>query len=80
MQIEPLGLAIQLVPPKIEPLQPVEDGIERSLRIAFDVGIVNAQHHGAAVVARVQPVEDEGACTADVQIPRWRGGETDSKH
>ncbi len=28
MQIEPLGLAVQLVPREIEPLQPLEDGID----------------------------------------------------
>ena len=80
MQIKPLGLPIQFVPAKIEPLEPLEDGIERGLSVALDVGVVDAQHQGAAVVARVQPVKDEGACTADVQIPRGRGGEANSKH
>src|ERR1017187_1280091 len=48
-----LGLAILLVPSKIEPAQPIENGIERRLRIALDVGIVDAQDHRAAVMARV---------------------------
>ena len=53
MHGEAFGLAVLLVPPEIEPAQPIEDGIERGLRIAFDVGIVDAQDHGAAVMARV---------------------------
>jgi hypothetical protein len=64
---QPLGLAILFVPTQIEPAQPVEDGIERRLRVAFDVGIVDAQDHRAAIVARVKPVEDERARAADME-------------
>jgi hypothetical protein len=47
MQIEALGLAILLVPSQIEPAQALEDGIERGLGVALDVGVVDAQDHGA---------------------------------
>ena len=47
MQGEALGLAIVLVPSEIEPGEAVEDGVERCLGVALDVGIVDAQDHGA---------------------------------
>ena len=43
-----------------------------------DVGIVDAQDHGAAVVAGIEPVEDEGARAPDVQKARGRGRKTNS--
>ena len=58
---------VLLVPAEVEPAQALEDGIERGFGVALDVGIVDAQDHGAAVVAGVEPVEDEGARAADVQ-------------
>ena len=78
MQGQALGLAILLVPAQIEPAQPIEDGIERGLRIALDVGIVDAQDHGAAVVAGVEPIEDERARAADVQKAGGRRREANS--
>jgi hypothetical protein len=78
MHGQALGLAILLVPSKIQPAQPVEDGIERSLRIALDVGIVDAQDHRAAVVAGVEPVEDERARAADMEKAGGRRREANS--
>ena len=80
VQRQPLGLAILLVPTEIEPAQALEDGIERGLGIALDVGVVDAQDHGAAVVAGVEPVEDEGARAPDVQKAGGRRRKTNSKH
>ncbi len=51
VQRQALGLAVLLVPAEIEPAQAVEDGVERGLGVALDVGIVDAQDHGAAVAA-----------------------------
>ena len=50
VQGEALGLAVLLVPAEIEPAEAVEDGIERGFGVALDVGVVDAQDHGAAVV------------------------------
>ena len=74
------GLAILFVPTQIEPLQALENRIERGLRIALDVGVVNAQDHRPVVVPGVEPVENEGSRAANMQIARRRGGETNSQH
>src|ERR1019366_5943425 len=78
MHRQALGLAILLVPSEIQPAQTIEDGIERSLRIALDVGIVDAQDHRAAVMARVEPVEDERARAADMEKAGGRRREANS--
>ena len=78
MQIQAIGLAVELVPSQIEPVQAFEDGIERGLRVALDIRIVDAQDHGAAVVAGIQPIENERSRAADVKIARRRGRKADS--
>ena len=80
MQRQPLRLPVLLVPPQIQPVQPVKDGIERRLRVALDIRVVNAQDHRAAVTARVQPVEDEGARAPNVQKTSGRRRKAHSKH
>jgi len=35
------------------------DGIERGLRVSFDVRILDAENDGAALAPSMQPVEDE---------------------
>ncbi len=78
MDSQPFGLAILLVPSEIQPAQPIENGIERGLRVALDVGVVNAQDHSAAVVTRVEPVENERARTTDVEKAGGRRREANS--
>ena len=80
VQREAVRLLVLLVPAEVEPAQPFEDGIERGLGVALDVGIVDAQDHGPAVVAGVEPVEDEGARAPDVQKARGRGRKANSEH
>ena len=80
MQIAALGLSVLLVPIQIEPLQAVENGIERRLCVAIDVGVVDAQDHRAVVAARIQPVENERPGASNMQIARRRRGETDTQH
>ncbi len=53
VQLQALRLAILLVPAELEPVQPVEDGIERSLRIPANVGVVDPQDHRPVVPACV---------------------------
>ena len=76
MQIEALGLLIVLVPTEVEPLQAFENRIDGSVGIAFDVGVVEAENHGAAVVAGVEPVENKRARAAHVQKTGGRRRET----
>ena len=77
VKVDAFGLSIELVGTmlcirhtrtKVQPIQPVEDRIERRLRVPLDVGIVDPQDHRARVVAGVQPVEDKGPGAADEDI------------
>ena len=61
VQGQALGLLVLLVPGETEPAQAFEDGLHAGVRVALDIGVIEAQDHGAAVVAGVEPVEDEGA-------------------
>jgi len=67
-----------LVPVEAEPAEAVEDPVDHLGRRAIDVGVLDAQDKGAAVPARVEPVEQRRACAADMQIPSWGGGETNA--
>ena len=80
MAREAVGLAILFVPLEVEPRQSVENGLEGCLGITFQIGIVDAEDHVGAVAPRVEPVEDESARAADVQIARRRGREPNSEH
>ena len=80
VQGKPLGLLVLLVPGEAEPAQAVEDGVDAGVGVALDVGVVQTQDHGAAVVAGVEPVEDEGARTAHMEKAGGRGRESDSEH
>ena len=68
-----LGLLVLFVPAEAEPAQAVEDGVERGLGVALDVGVVDAQDHGAPVVAGIEPVENVVSRAADVQKARGEG-------
>src|SRR5438034_10364891 len=78
MKIQALGLFVLLVPVEIEPLQAFEDRGEGGVGVAFDVGGVDSEDHGSVIVARVEPIEYEGAGAADVEESGGGGGETDS--
>ena len=80
MQLAAFRLAVEFVPTKIEPLQTFGNGVKGGLRIALNVRIVDAQNHCAIVVTRVEPVENKRSGAANVEVPRRRRSETDSKH
>ena len=63
------------VPVDAEPAQALEDGVDRGLRGALAVGVLDAQQHLAAAAAGVQPVEQRRARAADMQKTGGRGGE-----
>jgi hypothetical protein len=79
VQGEALGLLVLFVPVEAQPAQALEDGLDAGVGVALDVGVVQAQHHGAAVVAGIEPVEDEGAGAAHVQKAGGRGRKTDAR-
>ena len=80
MEIQAVGLTVELVPAQLEPLETFVNGIERGLRVPFDVRIIDAQNDDAAMVARIQPIEDESSSAANVKVTCGRGRKTDACH
>ena len=77
MAIRIFGLEMRLtVPVQPEPGHAVEDRVDRRLSGARLVRILDPQHEAAAMMARIEPVEERSAGAADMQEPRRRGGET----
>ena len=70
------ALALALVPVQPQPAHACENGLHGVLHMAFLVGVLDAQHKGAAHLAGKQIVEQGGASPADVQIAGRRGGKT----
>src|SRR5580692_8697505 len=67
MEGETFRLLILFVPAKAQPAQSLENGLNADLGVAFHVGVIETQHHGSVIVARIEPIEDEGSSTADVE-------------
>src|SRR5580704_7835760 len=67
-----------LVPVKPEPREAVVDDVEKRLAVAFLVRVLDAQDEHAAGMARIKPVKQRGARTADVEEPRWTRGKTNA--
>src|SRR5690606_4832007 len=75
--VEAMGLIDgALVVVQAQPVHGLEDRIDRGLRAALTVGVLDAQHELSAAMARLQPAVQRGACTADVQVAGGTGGET----
>jgi hypothetical protein len=72
MQIQPVGLPIEVVPSEFQPIETFIDRIERHLRVPLNVGIIDAQNNCAALMAGIEPVEDEGSSAAYVKVARGR--------
>src|SRR4051812_20707194 len=53
MQIEAIGLTVELIPTQLEPFEPFVNRIERGLRVPFDVRVIDAQNDRTGVLARV---------------------------
>ena len=62
-----------------EPVEPVEDRVDRRLGRAGLVGVLDPQQIFAAVVAGEQPVEQRGAGAADVEDSRSARGRSASR-
>ena len=80
MQGQPFGLLVFFVPAQAQPAQPLENRIDRSVGVALNIGVIEAQDHRPAVVAGVEPVENKRSGTADVEKPGGRWGESNTKH
>src|SRR5262249_584712 len=58
------GLAI---PVDAEPGEAVENGVDRGLGGALAIGVLDPQQHTAAAAAGVEPVEQRGARSPDME-------------
>ena len=54
VQGQALGLLVLFVPGEAQPAQSFKDGLDAGVGVALDVGVVEAQHHGAVVVAGIR--------------------------
>ena len=78
IEVEPLGLAVRAVVP-VDP-QPAEHILglgDRLLGRPCPVGVLEAQDHAAAGMARVEPVEEHRARVPDVEPPGRAGRHAD---
>ena len=66
------------VPVEAEPLQGVLDPGDPLFAGARAVGVLDAEHEGAALVPREHPVEERGAHAPHVELARGRGRVTDA--
>ena len=82
-----VGLAIRrirpskigaLIPIEAKPLQVGDELILKARLAALEVGVFDAQNHGAAGFAGVEPVDERRAGVADVQLTRRRRRKTDA--
>lgn len=80
VQCQALGLFVFFIPTKIEPAQTLEDRVNRCVGIALDVGVIQPEDHGSPVMTGVEPVEDEGAGTANVQKTSGGRRESNAEH
>src|SRR5690348_15810532 len=80
-----IGLAIRrmrsaqirtFIPVQTEPLEVGDELIVETGFTAFDIRVLDARHHGSAVPAREEPVEQGGTCIADMEMPGGRGSKT----
>ncbi len=56
------------IPIDAEPVKAVDDALDEFRLVALGVSILDAQDHGATLMASKKPVEQSGARAADVQI------------
>ena len=59
-------------------LEPVEDDLGVRVGAALLVGVLDAEHEGAAGLPGEEPVEERGAGAADVEVAGGGGGEANS--
>ena len=67
-----------LVPFKPQPAQPLENHIDRLLRVARGVRVFNPQDERAARMPRIQPVEQRRTGTSNVKVAGRTRGKTDA--
>src|SRR5262249_16211697 len=67
-----------LVPIDAHPFQVADELVLVDALTALEVGILDPEDHGALFLAREQPVEQGGACVADVDVASSRSGKAHS--
>ena len=66
------------IPVETQPFQRPENNVNEFWPRAFSVGVFDAKHKLATLLAGKQPVEKSGSCPTNMEIARWRRGEADS--
>ena len=79
VQVQALRLLVLFVPVEAQPAQPLKDRLHAGVGVALNVGIVQAQHHGPAVVASIEPIEDKGPGAAHMQKAGGRGRKANAR-
>ncbi len=81
MEIEAVGLTVELIPAEFEPFKAFMDGIEKGLRVSFEVRIVDAENDDATtLVASVKPIKNECSSTPYMKVTRGRRRKADAYH
>src|SRR5713226_1379231 len=62
------------VPIELEPFKAVQDGRDGRFGRSLPIGVLDTQQHLAAVLARIEPVEQRRAGSPDVEEAGRRGG------
>ena len=61
---------------KAQPIQAIKNGVNGLLCGTFLICIFNPQKSASTMMTSVKPVKQRGACAANMQKTRGRGGET----
>ncbi len=69
--MEPVGLAVLLVPVDTEPAKTAVDGIDQFRLAAVSVCVLDPQHKHAAGFAGVHPVKERRPGATDVEVSGW---------
>jgi hypothetical protein len=66
------------IPVQTKPFEALENRAGAVVSAARLVGILDSKQKLAAEFSRIEPVEECRARASDVEVPRWRGGESES--
>jgi hypothetical protein len=79
IQIYPVGLAKRpLIPIEADPFHPIDDGLNRFIRRATLVGILDAKDEDTLLLASKEPIKQSSAHSSDVKKSCRTGRESDT--
>src|SRR5262245_58540226 len=79
MLVKPGRLHVRtFIPMKAEPVHCVQNSPSHLFARAFDIRVFDSKNKDTAILSSKKPIKQSGSCTADVQVPRRGGRETNS--